>query len=147
MDLIEPKELVVKTQNGVEKTYIISKIPYMSGGREICTQFITTAAPKVGNYQMNEALSLKMFCFIAVKTDMGQVRLSSAELINNHVPDFQTGIRLEKEMLEYNFGFFDLEKIQRSAALVADKLQAFLTPILTRLLEQFSKKDAPPSMN
>jgi len=147
MDLIEPKELVVRTQSGAEKTFIISKIPYMSGGREVCTQFITTAAPKIGDYKTNEELALKLFSFVAVKTDVGQIRLTTRDLVNNHIPDFQTGVRLEKEMLEYNFGFFDLEKIQRSMAALGDKLQAFLMPILTRLQEQLSKQAEPRSMN
>lgn len=147
MDLIEPKDFVVKTQGGLEKTFILSKIPYMSGGREICSQFITTAMPKIGNYPMNEDLAKKMFSFVGVKTDGGVVRLLTADLINNHVPDFQTGARLEKEMLEYNFGFFDPEKISAFQKALGQKLQGLIMPILTQLQAQLSKKDAPHSMN
>lgn len=147
MDLIEQKEITITTQSGVEKVFVLSKIPYMSGGREICSQFITSAMPKVGEYKLNEELSIKMFGFIAAKVGDAQVRLQTREIINNHVLDFQTGLRLEKEMLEYNFGFFDQEKIQKFLRDLGAKFQLSLMPILTQLQQQFSKKDAPPSTN
>lgn len=147
MDLIEPKEITITTQAGAEKVYVLSKIPYMGGGREICTQFIPTAMPKVGNYTSNEDLALKMMGFVAAKVDDKLVRLQTRELCNNHIPDFQTGLRLEKEMLEYNFGFFDAEKIQRFQQAAGEKIAQFLMPILTQLQHQFLKKDGPPSMN
>ncbi len=147
MNLLEPKELEITTQSGAVKTFVLSKIPYMAGGREICTQFIPTALPKAGDYKLNEELSLKMFSFIAVRVDGRDIRLQTRELINNHVPDFQTGLRLEKEMLEYNFGFFDAEKIQKFQQAAGAKLIQFLTPILTQLQQLSSKKDAPPSTN
>lgn len=146
-ELLEPKELKITTQGGAEKVYIISKIPYMSGGREICTQFVTTALPKAGDYKLNEALSRKMFSFVAVRVDGADIRMTTDDLINNHVPDFQTGIRLEKEMLEYNFGFFEQEKISAFLKAAATKAQAWLMPILSQLQQQSLKKDGQHSTN
>ena len=147
IDLIEPKEITITTQNGVEKVFVLSKIPYMSGGREICSQFIPSALPKVGEYALNEALSLKMMGFIAAKSQDTLIRLQTRELVNNHVPDFQTGLRLEKEMLEYNFGFFDQAKVQKFLTEVGAKARELIMPTLIQFVQSSLKKDAPPSTN
>jgi hypothetical protein len=145
--MIEPKELVLTTPAG-EKTYILSKIPYASGGREVMTMYIPTALPKVGDYKANEELALKLMAHVGVKLPGGNtINLTTRDLINNHVPDFQTGIRLEKEMLEYNMGFFDPEKISEFRIKMAKALRAWITPILTELQQSFSKADAPASTN
>lgn len=144
-ELIEPKEIQIKTQSGEEKTYIISKMPYANGGREVCSQFIPTAMPKVGNYEVNEKLMLKMMGFVAVKTGGAQIRLETAELVSNHVPDFQTGIRLEKEMIEYNFGFFDPAKISNFLDGLTQSFLQKISPILIQLREQLSQNGEPPS--
>lgn len=145
--MIQPKNITVKTESGEDKVYTLTKIPYMSGGREILTQFIPTAMPKVGDYQLNEALSKKLFGFVFVDVGGNKIALSTTDLINNHVPDFQVGLRIEKEMLEYNFGFFDQGKILAFFQDLGQKAQASILPILTRLLEQSSQKAEPPSKN
>lgn len=141
MNLIEPKTITITTQAGTEKNYIISKMPYASGGREVLTQFIPTAAPTVGDYQANEALMLKMMGFVAVESTAGApIQLTTRALIDNHVPDFRTGVELEKAMLEYNFGFFELGAISDLSGTIASKAQAWITKILTDSLEQSSAK-------
>ncbi|MEG7741712.1 hypothetical protein U2084_14840, partial [Listeria monocytogenes] len=91
-------------------------------------QFIPTAAPSVGDYAANEALMLKMLSFVAVETGAGQpIQLSTRALIDNHVPDFRTGVELEKAMLEYNFGFFELGAISDLSKDFASKAQAWIT--------------------
>lgn len=64
--MIDPKEITITDSKGGERKYIISKIPYASGGREICSQYLPTAMPKVGNYQLNHELFLKMMKFVSV---------------------------------------------------------------------------------
>lgn len=145
--MIDPKEIIIIDQNGIERKYIISKIPYASGGREICSQYLPTAMPKVGNYQINHDLFLKMMKFVAVPTDNGQLQLATSALVDNHIPDFQTGIKLEKEMLEYNLGFFDFGKISTTLKTFAQNAQPLITKILSQLQELSSQKGEQHSEN
>ena len=141
------KEFKVETEDG-EKTYILHKIPYLSGAREVCTQFIPTGMPKVGDYKRNEELAQIIFSHVDVVTETGApLRLSTKDLVNNHVPDFQTGVKIEKEMLEFNFGFFDTGKIYALLKDSAMKHQAKILPILTEFLGQLSVKEKQPSKN
>ena len=145
MVMVKQKKIEIDTEDGV-KTYILHKIPYMAGGREVCTQFIPTGLPKVGDYAKNEALALIIFAHVDVITDAGTpLRLSTKDLVGNHVPDFQTGVKIEKEMLEFNFGFFDTGKIYASLKNLAQQHQAKILPILMEFVGQLSQKEKPPS--
>lgn len=139
--MIDPKEITIKDQKGIERHYIISKIPYASGGREICSQFLPTAMPKVGNYQVNHDLFLKMMKYVAVVTDNGQLSLTTTALVDNHVPDFMTGIQLEKQMLEYNIGFFQDGKISAILGTLSKNAEPLITKILSQLQAFLSQKD------
>lgn len=152
-DLIDPKEISIEVFNrdgtsAGTKKYVLSQIPYASGGREILSQFLPSAMPKIGDYKVNEELMLKMLGFVAVITDNGQqIKLSTKTLIDNHVPNFQVGLRLEKEMLEYNYGFFELWKNLPSSETLQVKLRPWVTKISTLLKELSSQKEEQPSTN
>lgn len=145
--MIEPKEITIVDSKGIERNYVISRIPYASGGREICSQFIPTSIPKLGNYQLNHELFLKMMKYVAVVTDNGQLPLTTSALIDNHIPDVKTGLLLEKEMLEYNFGFFDLGKISAILETFGKKLGVLTIKILTQLQESLSPQEEQRSEN
>ena len=142
--MLESKEITLQTDKGEDRKFILQKIPYLDGGREICTQFIPTAAPKVGDYALNELLAQKMFKYIQVVTEAGPLALTTKDLVNNHITDFQLGITLEKEMLQYNFGFFDPAKISAFLKTLSAKAVQSILPILTELRAQLSPKDAQP---
>ncbi|TQI79998.1 hypothetical protein FHU10_5151 [Serratia fonticola] len=144
--MLEPIEKDIPLPDGGSKTYILSKFPAIAG-REIVTQYPTSAAPKMGDYKTNEALMLKMMAYVAVPTDSGQLQLTTKELVNNHVPDFETLLKLEWAMMEYNCSFF-----RNGAALgfltgLTGKLKQSVTQTLTDLLRPSSGKDAPASEN
>lgn len=145
--MIEPKEITILGGDGVERKFIISKLPYASGGREICSQYIPTAMPKVGDYKQNEELFLKMMHFVEAVTPNGNIKLTTRALIDNWIPDFQTGIKLEKEMLEYNLGFFDSGKIYASLESMMSALKPSITKILTQFQGFLSQKNEQPSKN
>jgi len=147
MGMIRQKEFKLETEDGV-KTYVLHKIPYLAGGREVCTQFIPTGLPKVGDYKRNEELAQIIFSYVDVITEAGTpIRLTTKDLVGNHVPDFQTGVKIEKEMLEFNFGFFDTGKIYASLKSLAQQHQAKILPILMEYLEPLLVKAKPPSKN
>ena len=138
--LLHPKEIVVPTQDGEDRTYIISKFP-ASAGREILTQYSFSSMPKVGDYAVNEALMFKIMGYVGVRVPGREtpIMLATKALVDNHVPDWETLTRIEEAILEYNTSFFsDGRTSTFSAALnamVLPKLIGTLTGSLEKLLQ------------
>jgi len=146
--LIEKKEVKITGKDGIERTYYLGKYPYMPDGREICTQFISTAAPKIGDYKANEALSRKIFKYVAVKIGDNFQTLETDALINNHVPnDFFTPVKLEAASLEYNMGFSIAGKVQEFQQEWMKDLPALITKTLTQLAQSLQQKDSAQDTN
>lgn len=146
--MLEPKEVAIDLPNGTKKVYILSKFPAIAG-REITTQYPTSAAPKIGDYKTNEELMLKLMCYVGVPVDgrpEPQMLVTSA-LVDNHVPDFETLLKIEWEMMKYNCSFFNNGKAFDFLGLLAEKSQALIASMLTAFLDQSSKKDMPPGTN
>lgn len=147
MDLLKPNPIKVSDQSGVEKEYIISKIPAVQA-REIITQYPISAIPKIGDYKVNESIMFKLMSYVAVTLESGKLqRLTTQELINNHVPDYEVLLRLEAAMIDYNTSFFTKGTGSTFFALIAEKAKPKILEILTALQEQSSPKAAPPSTN
>lgn len=146
--LLDPKQIQVSAADGTEKTFVISKLPYGSAGREILSQFVPTAAPKIGNYADNHALMLKMMRYVAViKADGTEQLLTTQELVDNHVTDFMMGLKLEKEMLEYNVGFFALGSLSNFSNELKARLPRLISVMLTELRAVLLAQEKPPSTN
>lgn len=144
LELREPKEITIPDQNGNDRAYTISKFPAIAG-REIVTQYPLTALPKVGEYSTNEALMLKLLGYVAVKTSKGtSERLRTRELIDNHVPDYETLMRLEGEMMAYNCSFFLNGRASTFLGALAQKVPPLITKILMALSEQSPPAEKPP---
>lgn len=144
--LLEPKEIQVPTEAG-ERTFVLSKFPAIAG-RRIVTQYPTTAMPKVGDYQTNEALMVELLGYVEAVTPEGErIRLSSRALIDNHVPDFEALMRLEWAMMEYNCSFFRSGALSGLAERAIPALSRMISQTLTDLLAQSSVKGSPPSTN
>jgi hypothetical protein len=106
MDLIKPKEIVLTDLDGEEKTFVISRLP-ATIGREILAKYPVANAPKLGDYGVSSEAMRLMMQHVAIPRDMDEpLRLKTQALIDNHVPDGQTLIKLEFEMLRYNCDFF-----------------------------------------
>lgn len=99
--LIKPKEVAVKDADGVEKTFIISRLPAITG-REILAKYPLSNAPKIGDYEVSKDAMLKMMAYVCVPVSGEEIPLKTQALIDNHVPDGESLIRLELEMLKYN---------------------------------------------
>jgi hypothetical protein len=133
-ELIEPKETEI---NG--RTFVISKFNAVDG-REIITQYPLSGMPKLGDYKTNEGLMLKIMSFAEAKTESGiNIRLSTKELVNNHCGDWETLIKLEWEMIQYNCSFFQDGKsadfFQRLTSLAEQKITEMLTRLSGGLLQ------------
>jgi len=134
--MLEPKEIQIDG-----KTYIISKFPAVAG-REIVTQYPITAAPKIGNYEVNEELMLKLMCFVAVPMPAGDpLALTERNLVDNHVPNFEVLMKLEWAVLNYNCSFFASGQAQSFLESLANKVQSLIMSTLTDFSAKLSAKD------
>ena len=142
--MIQPKEITVKAQDGVEKTYIISKFPAIQG-REIIAKYPLSAMPKLGDYEVNEETMLKLMCFVAVPNGTDTLALSTRALVDNHFPDWETLARVEVAMMEYNVSFLKGDILKSIMDKVTGKIPSIMSKILTSLSPQSSGKKSPRS--
>ncbi|HGO5420124.1 hypothetical protein [Klebsiella oxytoca] len=142
--MLEPLNQEFTCGDGTKKTFILSKFPAIAG-REIVTQYPITGAPKIGEYKTNEALMLKLMAYVAIETPNGPVMLVTPELVNNHVPDFETLLKIEWAMMEYNCSFFRNGSALRSLDSLKTRFLSSISKTLTELLAQLSGKASPPS--
>lgn len=126
--MLQEKEIEIKLSNGEKKTFVISKFP-ATEGRRIISQYPVISLlsnTKIGSYEKQEELMLDLMSYVAVKTEMGNIQLKTKELINNHCPDWECLMSLEKEMLVYNCSFFQNGKgydyLQSLLALVVQSI-------------------------
>jgi hypothetical protein len=128
MDLIQPKEIEI---NG--KTYRISKFP-ATVGREIVAKYPVSNMPKLGDYKVSEEVMIKLMNYVEVVLPERSIRLSTRELIDNHVPDWEVLAKLEWEMLQYNCSFLtdgkSLSFLEKLARLAEQKISEILTASL-----------------
>lgn len=135
--LLQPKEVQVKLPNGGEKTYVISKFP-ATVGREIISKYPVANMPKLGDYKVSEDVMLLLMSHVAVKQENGNLKLSTKDLVNNHVPDWEVLTRLEGLMMEYNCSFFENGQASIFLQGFAQKAQEWITRILTTSSAQSS---------
>jgi hypothetical protein len=105
MELIKPKEVELKDIDGNLKTFIISRLPAVAA-REILAKYPVSNIPKLGEYQASADAMKLLMSYVGVQLSGGVQRLTTADLINNHVADGEQLLRLEFAMLEYNTSFF-----------------------------------------
>lgn len=145
--MIQPKELTIKTQAGDEKTFFLSKFP-ATVGREIFCKYPLSGLPKLGDYAVNEETMIKCLSYVQAITPAGQpIALSSRALIDNHVPDWETLVKLEYAMLEYNGSFFENGKVSGFLDMLTAKVPELTSKILTVLSERSSAQSKQRSTN
>ena len=147
-ELLRPIEKTFIGQDGKKRKYLLGEIPYGSGGREVGTQYMTTGAPKIGDYKANENLAWIIYKNVAFVAAQGnEFLLDNAAMINNHVPDFKTGIAIEAAMLENLLGFSIAGKLQEYRTAWTAELPALITKILTLLKQSSLESDKQPLSN
>ncbi len=147
--LIKPKEISVKDVDGIEKSFIISRLP-ATVGREILTKYPLSNAPKIGDYEVSKEAMLKMMSYVCVVIEGDDIALKTQTLIDNHVPDGEALIRLELEMLKYNTSFFGNDGSQGFLPYLLSKVTGSLPSIIKTLMASLplsSAKDSPNSPN
>ena len=140
--MIEPKEEEIDG-----KVYILSKFPAIAG-REIIAKYPTSILPKIGDYQVSEEIMLKLMSYVAIPIkDSKPLQLSTKALVDNHVKDWETLLKIEALMMEYNCSFFRDGRISTLFQDVAQNIPAWISKTLIALSEQLSQKVKPLSTN
>ncbi len=150
-DLIKPKEIIIADQEGAERTYVLSRLS-ATAGREMIVKYPTDLGSLVAKggaeYAQSEETMLKLMAAVAVVTSDGrQLRLSTKALVDNHVPDWETLVKLEKAQLEYNVSFFGSGLSSAFFASISQKVGPWITQTLTPLLVASLRQEKPPSEN
>ena len=146
MPLLEPKEITLEDLNGTERRYLLGKVPYMAGGRELAVDYLTSA--KRGDYKRNEQLAALMFRHVCAFADDGtEIGLKTAALVNNHVPDIPTGLKIELAMAEHNMGFSIAGKIREFQQVWQRSSEQFSSTITTLLQAVSQGRAFAPSQN
>ena len=141
---IKPFEVTIKSIDGESKEFRISRVP-ASQGREIFTQYMPTAMPKIGDYKSNEKLMKMLISFVEVKTTDGSwIRLNNDVLLNAHITDWEMLVKVELEMVKYNTNFFSPEKLSSALNKFNQTLPHRVMSMLSRLSGQLSAKSKQP---
>lgn len=133
--LIEPKDVPVTDRAGKEKVFIISKLP-ATVGREVAAKYPVSILPKIGDYAVSEATMLLLMSYVAIpaaNAEAAPLRLTTKELVNNHVTDAEMLLKLEMAMLEHNFSFFGNGKSLDFFAKGAEMFKQWIISTLTDL--------------
>lgn len=137
-DLLEPKEIEVDG-----KKFIISKFPAFTG-REIILQYSKIHLLNSNDSDKMKEIVVKLMNFVAVTLPDGRlIRLSTETLIDNHVPSWETLVKLEAQMMTYNCSFFQngegLNFLKRLETFAQEKIIGMLT-LLSENLSQKNKQ-------
>jgi hypothetical protein len=132
--MLEPKDL-----EGTK--YVLSKFP-ATVGREILLQYPTSGMPKIGDYGTNEALMLKLMTYVGVRIDGRDepLMLTTRQLVDNHIKDAETLMRIEWAMMSYNFAFFTNGKLSGILERAGSQAVTLIQKILTDLSRVSSEK-------
>ncbi len=138
-ELIKPKEVQIKDFDGNEKTFVVSKLP-ATVSREVLAKYPVSNIPKLGEYNVSEEAMLKLMSYVGVVLEGRDepLRLINRTLVDNHVPDGESLLRLEFAMLEHNYSFFGKGGL---SGLLESAVKKYLPLITSTLMDSL-----PPSL-
>lgn len=147
MSLLQPKSVTVRTATGDEREYLIGKFPALPG-IELVTRLGSAAAAVGRDPQPAIDLISRLLAYVAITGPNGEpLPLKTEALVNNHIPDWETGLQLVKEVAVYNTSFFQNERTLASLAGFARTFRLKNIETLMGSLERLSPKGAQPSTN
>lgn len=132
-DLKKPLEIEVPNQEGIAKTFTISRLPALVG-REALAKYSVSNIPKIGDYQVSEEVLVLLFQYI----EYNGIRLINKDLINNHVDDATQLIQLEFRMLQYNSNLLGGAGNQNILDVLINKLFQKLLPHIGDITQMVS---------
>lgn len=139
--MIEPKEVEIDGKN-----YTISKFNCIEG-REIVAKYTITSIPKLAQYLENEEVMYKLLKHVAVSTSGGLIKLSNRDLIINHIKSWETLVKVEWAVMQYNISFFQNGSLSTLLISISQKLPQWISKMWMDSSAQSSQAVKPPSMN
>lgn len=139
--MIDEKDIEVRG-----KSYVISKLP-ATVAREVLFLYPSSNIPKIGNYESSEKVMLLLMSYVGVRINDSVLQLRTKDLVNNHVPDAETLLLLEKEMFKYNYDFFQNGNASTFLTMLEKRATSKGIEILTTLLEHLSQVGKHRSKN
>lgn len=147
MTLIKPKDFSLEDMDGNSITVILSRFP-ATIGREISIKYPMANLPKLGDYKVSDETMEKLMAYVAIPMDNAEpLPLKTRVLIDNHIPDAETLLKIEMAMLEYNFSFFRKGAISDFFNEFVQTTMAKIIGMLTPLSAQSSTQAQPLSTN
>jgi hypothetical protein len=147
MEMIKPKEVAIVDLDGEERKYIISRFPAVDGQR-IITEWIGALPSRDGSKSTDAGKEIMKY--VAVERGGSELRLSTDALINNHVPDSVSLIKLQALVMDYNTNFSkavgNSDFFDSLTARLGDILDK-LIPMLTDFLERLYPHGLPPTQS
>lgn len=145
INFLKPKEVEIEDKVANEKNmYVISKIPAFEAvsifDQELPALVVNMLKINELSRDRIKELTLNIMKYVAIKKDDRLIPLTTAALIDNHCPSFETVNELLKQMINYNTSFFkdgkSLNFLKRLEALATEKI----TGILVQLSDKLSTK-------
>lgn len=144
--MLKPQDVVIKDIDGVDRKFIISRFP-ATVGMEIFYRLPISAMPKIGDFEALKVVRDDIFKHVYVKTEGGDIALSTIALIDNHTGDAETALKVIGAMLQHNFSFFQKGTISAFFDSIAAKVPGIAQKILTQLSPALSKQSKQRSKN
>lgn len=143
--MIKPLEVEFTDLDDVVRKFTISRFP-ATEGMEILYRLPTTGIPKIGDFDKLKEVRNDVFKYIYVELDGKLVSLSTKALIDNHVGDAETALKVMGAILQHNFSFFRVGTIssflKSFMAKVPQKVQEILaqsSPVSSKQNKQRTK--------
>lgn len=145
-DLIKPKPFSTTDMDGVAVNVLLSRFPAVDGQKILC-KYPTGMIPKISDYDKDfEPAMLMLMSYVAIDngTETPQ-RLLTQALIDNHIPDAETSMKIQMAMMEYNCSFFRKGRISDFFDEFVQMIFTKISEMSTRSSEQLSAKEKPLS--
>lgn len=138
--MIKPKEITITDMDGVAKTYTITRFT-TTDGIDILLKLPMSAMPVIGDFEKLKGVRDDIFKFVFVDVNGNKIALSTKALIDNHVNDAGVAIKIIKEILVYNYSFFQNGTLSILFAKWAENIPVLAQKILIPLFMQSSQKN------
>lgn len=148
--LIKPKDIQIQDIDKNTLNIRLSRFP-ATIAREIITQYPTTALKQAikqdSAYEQNESMMFKLMSYVEIEINGEYQRLDTRAKIDNFIPDGETLLKIESQMLGYNTDFFHIGRISKGLDGFAVNIKQLATQILTQLQAPSSQKKKRRSKN
>ncbi len=142
--MLDPKPFEITRADGSTLTGTLHKFPAIAG-REIITQYPVANLPKLGDYAVSETLMLRVLSYVTVDVGMEKpLPLDTRHIVDAHCRDWETLMKIEAKMIEYNCSFFGTAARSDFWETLREKAGPLISQILTASSAQSSPADGQP---